>query len=153
MSIPHPAKTPDADSVQTICPFLHQVQLVCKSIREQCWLVLLQTHGLQSQCCAQNAQSSLPEFSNNLSLLASMLAPFQTIFYKAGRAIYLSICITMSFHCSQPFNNFPLCCEYNPNSSHACVGPHLALRPPLRPFSFLLVCSNHNSPLSVHHMC
>lgn len=110
----------------------------------------LQTHGLQSQCCSENAPSSLPEFSNNLSisLSASLLAPSQTVFHKVARVLYLNLHTTMSFDCSQPFKELPM----PPDSFHAYVGPHLPFKPHPRPLSSLVVCSNHNSPLLVPHM-
>lgn len=151
MSVPHPGKTPDADSVLPSAPSCPRCSWCAKLSESSAdW------YGLQPQCCSKNAPSSLPEFSNNpsISLSASMFAPFQTIFHKRASVIYLNTHTNIqAFHCLRPFNSFPSHCEHNPNSFHARAGPHFPLRPHLRPFSSLLVCSNHNSPLSVPHTC
>lgn len=105
-------KSPDADSVLPSASSCSRRSQCWKAL-EWGWWVPLEIHCLHSQCCSKDAQSSLPEFSNNLSisLFASMLASFQTIFHKAVRIISLNIHTTIPFHCSQPFNSFPLHCE------------------------------------------
>lgn len=150
---PTPWQNPSADLVLPSAPV--QVQLVCKTIREQRWLVLPQTHGFQSQCCSKNSPSSLPEFSHHpsISLLASVFAPFQTIFHKTARVIYLNIHTNVqAFHCSQPFNSSPLHYDYNLNSCQHGLAPSPSQTLPQAILLLANMLQPQQSPLSSSHM-